>query len=235
MKNVKLIVIVAVTSALLLFIVVVMKNASTRKGAFRVPELNEKVLMFYGRIDPVGKGVSVAPAVNGVVDALYIKEKAHVREGEALCRLKIPSREGEFTLYSLNAPRDGIIYKCEIRKGESFGFADRDRIIVGAPDLQVTGELEPYWIGLIDKKKTYHVYNAENDRFMGTATYKSASRYLRPKAVRAESPGEMLSGEYQEIVFNLMTSEQDLPIGLQVYVRLESPEKTAPNVVERRH
>jgi hypothetical protein len=116
-------------------------------------------------------------------------------------------------------PVDGIVYKMDLRPGESFTPGDKDRIIIGSPALELVCDLETLWIGRIDTLREFDVFNAETGEAVGRARFASASRYLRPKQVQTEYPRERQSGTYQEVIMLFTPSKPGLPIGLPVMVR----------------
>ncbi len=81
-----------------------------------------------------------------------------------------------------------VYYKFDIRIGESFRIGDVNKIIVGSPELQISCDVEALWIGKIRTTGKYDVFNAETGEGIGTATFRSASRYLRPKQCAQNSP-----------------------------------------------
>jgi RND family efflux transporter MFP subunit len=121
------------------------------------------------------------------------------------------------------APRDGIVYLCDIRVGEYFPAGDATKIVIGPRALQVRCDVEVVWIGKFSKGRTYRVYNADTGDPVGTATYRTSSRYLRGKRIRTEDPSEKLSARYQEVTLDFQPDRGDIPIYLPVLVRPGEP------------
>ncbi len=144
-----------------------------------------------------------------------------VQRGQSLCTVEHTSQNGGMDLFPVTAPQDGIVYKSDLRTGEAFAVGDTDRLILGSPDLQICCDIEILWIGKIDRRSVYDVFNAENEDLIGSATFRSASRYLRPKSIRTEEPGEKTATQYQEVIMSFKPSKTDLPIGLPVMLRLK--------------
>lgn len=123
---------------------------------------------------------------------------------------------------TITAPIDGIVYKCDLRPGEPFRPEDIARIILGAAILELRCDLEALWISRVDSAARYGVFHAETGDTLGTATFISASRYLRPKTVETENPAERLSAKYQEVIMLFVPDRPGLPIGLPVLVKMEN-------------
>ena len=219
-KRLKYVVMIAFVTIIIVFIVISVQRASRREKAASPPELNETSMVLYGTLEPLGKAVSVSPKANGIVREIYVHEGDEVQSGQPLCTIENISQLSNLGLLPVTAPQDGIVYKCDLRVGEAFSAGDGDTLIIGSPDFQLCCDVEILWIGRIDRHSTYEVFNAENEDLIGTATFRSASRYLRPKSVRTEEPGEKASTQYQEVIMNLEHSRPDLPIGLPVMLRL---------------
>lgn len=117
------------------------------------------------------------------------------------------------------SPIDGIVYKMDLRPGESFTPTDIGRIVVGQAGLELVCDLEALWIGRLDTLQTYRVHNAETGEPIGTARFGSRSRYLRPRQLQTEDPKEKSSAKYQEVIMRFVPDHPDLPIGLPVGVR----------------
>jgi biotin carboxyl carrier protein len=220
-KRLKYVVMIAFVVIIVAFIITSVQRASRRERAASPPELNETSMVLYGTLEPLGKAVSVSPKVNGIVKEIHVQEGDAVQAGQPLCTIENISREVRLSLLPVTAPQDGIVYKCDLRIGEAFNVGDVDPLVLGSANLQICCDVEILWIGRIDKYSTYEVFNAENEGQIGTARFRSASRYLRPKSVRTEEPGEKASTQYQEVIMNFMPNRPDSPIGLPVMLRLK--------------
>jgi len=212
--------ITVVVVAAVAFIAISIRRTSKREEVASPPILHETPIVIYGTLEPVGKAVSVSPKVNGIVKEIHVQEGDVVQRGQPLCTIEHTSQDGGIGLLPVTAPQNGIVYRSDLRIGEAFTVGDSDRLILGSPDLQICCDVETLWIGKIDKQGVYDVFNAENEELMGTAAFRSASRYLRPKSIRTEEPGEKTSTQYQEVIMSFEPSRTDLPIGLPVMLRL---------------
>jgi multidrug efflux pump subunit AcrA (membrane-fusion protein) len=133
-----------------------------------------------------------------------------VREAE-LARERLENR-------TVRAPSAGIVYKADLRPGEFFGNGGGE-ILIGSERLELRCDVEVFWIGRLDTKTDYRVFNAESGEPVGKARLLSLSRYLRPKETRTEDPGERLSADYQEAILSFEPDRPGIPIGLPVLVK----------------
>jgi biotin carboxyl carrier protein len=220
-KRLKYVAMIALVVIIIAFITISVQRASRREKAASPPELNETSMVLYGTLEPLGKAVSVSPKVNGIVREIHVQEGDAVQAGQPLCTIESISQGSGVSLLPVTAPQDGLIYRCDLRIGEAFNVGDVDQLVLGSADLQICCDVEILWIGRIDKHSTYEVFNAENEDQIGTAKFRSASHYLRPKTIRTEEPGEKASNQYQEVIMSFAPSRPDLPIGLPVMLRLK--------------
>lgn len=216
-KKIKYAVIFVVILTLIIFNVIALRGASKRETNVTIPKLNEHAMVIYGKVEPLGKAISVSPKVNGIVAGIYAQEGDMIRKEQPLCAIESINQISYVT-----APKEGIVYKFDIRIGESFGIGDVDKIIVGSPEFQISCDVEALWIGKMRITGKYDVFNAETGEGIGTATFRSASKYLRPKTIRTEQPGESFSTDYQEVIMNFSPSISNIPINLPVMVKVRN-------------
>jgi multidrug efflux pump subunit AcrA (membrane-fusion protein) len=158
----------------------------------------------------------------GITDAEYTQLKLKQRLDDA--DVVVRSRQAALADAQLGqkvvaSPVAGVIYKLDLRAGESFSPADIDRIIIGSPELELVCDLETLWIGRLDTLQSYQVFNAETGDPIGTAHYRSVAHYLRPRLMQTEDPKEKLSATYQEVIMRFQPNRPGLPIGLSVMVK----------------
>lgn len=216
-KKIKYAVISVVILIIIVFNVIALRGASKREVNVTIPELNENAMVIYGKVEPLGKAISVSPRVNGIVAGVYVQEGDKVHKEQPLCSIDSVNQISYVT-----APKEGIVYKLDIRIGESFGIGDFNKIIIGSSELQIACDVEALWIGKMRTTVVYDVFNAETGENIGTATFLSASRYLRPKTLRTEKPGESFSTDYQEVIMNFSPSLSNIPINLPVMVKVRN-------------
>lgn len=121
-----------------------------------------------------------------------------MQKGQTLCLLENATQSGNVARIPLTAPKNGLIYKYNLRIGEALMMGEKDRLMLGSPNFQIGCDVEILWLGKIDKQKPYDVFNAETGELIGTANFHSALRYLRPKSIRTEEPGEKFSTQYKK-------------------------------------
>jgi len=220
-KKIKYVVIIVIVLALIIFNVIALRGASKREVNVTIPKLNEYAIVIYGTVEPLGEAISVSPKVNGIVAGIYVQEGDVVRREQPLCVLENTVQDVSASVSYVTAPKEGLVYKFDVRVGESFGIGDVDKIIVGSSEFQISCDLEALWIGKIRTTGAYDVFNAETEEGIGTATFRSASRYLRPKTIRTEQPGESFSTDYQEVIMDFQPSISDIPINLPVMLKVK--------------
>lgn len=184
--------------------------ASARKAA----EMSSEK---WGRSEALYRG-------KGITESEYVQTRLQKELAEA--EIVVRQREAELAEVLIEerrilSPIEGIVYKCDLRPGETFQPGDRNRILLGSPVLELRCDLETFWIGRLDMKTAYSVFHAETGEPLGKAAWVSASRYLRPKDVLTEDPQDRKSAVYQEIVMRFLPDRPGLPIGLPVMVRVE--------------
>lgn len=212
--------IIIIVVIVIIFNVMAISIVSKKEQPLVPPALNESALVIYGTIEPAGKAVYVSPKVSGIVKELYIREGDMVQSGQAICALENTVQDASSSVFLVTAPRGGLIYKCDIRVGETFNAGDRERITLGSPELQICCDIEILWIGKVDTARLYDVFNAETGENIGTGNYRSSSQYLRPKSIRTEEPGEKFSTQYQEVIMDFKPSKPQTLIGLPVMLKI---------------
>jgi hypothetical protein len=220
-KKIKYTLVTVIVLAIVIFNVIALRGASKREVNVTIPKLNEYAMVIYGTVEPLGKAISVSPKVNGIVAEIYTQEGYTVRKEQPLCAIENTDQNNFASISYVTAPKDCLVYKFDIRIGESFRIGDVDKIIVGSPELQISCDVEALWIGKMKTAGKYDVFNAETGEDIGTATFRSASRYLRPKTMRTEQPGESFSTDYQEVVMKFQPSIPYIPINLPVMLKTE--------------
>ncbi|GEM_PF-1957726 len=158
----------------------------------------------------------------GITDAEYTQLKLRQRLDEADVTVRL--RQAALAYAQLRqkvvtTPITGVVYRIDLRPGEPLSPDDIDKVIVGSPKLELTCDLETWWLGRLDTVKTYQVFNAETGEKVGTARVKSLSRYLRSQSLQTEDPRQKQSAKYQEVIMWFQPDRDDLPIGLSVLVK----------------
>jgi multidrug efflux pump subunit AcrA (membrane-fusion protein) len=120
---------------------------------------------------------------------------------------------------TITSPLDGVVYRFDLRIGESYSDGDDTRILLGSRGLQVRLFVEVFWIGRLKPEDSYAVFNSETGEQVGTGTIISQSLALGPKTIQSEDPQERQDTSFQEVLLSLQTSRAHVPIGLTVVVR----------------
>jgi len=117
----------------------------------------------------------------------------------------------------LRAPCAGVVYKCDVRVGETLQAGDNDRIILGSSDLWVRLAVESFWKDRIVEGAACTVYDSETRAVVGSGTVLKRVPYLGRRDFRTEDAQERFDTKFQEVVVALQPVKQPLPIGLSVF------------------
>ena len=121
----------------------------------------------------------------------------------------------------LKSPIDGKVYKCDVRLGETLSAGDNTRIILGAPDLWVRLFVEAYWKDRVTLGSEFSIYNSETDEQIGVGKVIFKAPYMGRRNFRTEDSQERFDTKFQEVVLELISSKEDVPIGLSVIAELK--------------
>jgi multidrug efflux pump subunit AcrA (membrane-fusion protein) len=144
--------------------------------------------------------------------------------------LNLASAEKELALareqlrqLELRSPIDGIIYKLEVKLGESLGTGETKRIILGSPDLWVRLYVETFWMDRFQIGDRFKVLDSETSREIGTGAVVSKTLFLSDRNFRVDAAGERFDAEFRQIILKLEPSRADIPLGMNV---IATPENT---------
>ena len=121
----------------------------------------------------------------------------------------------------LKSPVDGMVYKFDVRLGETLAAGDNTRIILGAQDLWVRLFVESYWLDRVKPGSQYKVYNSETNKLIGSGKVVFALPYVGRRDFRTEDSQERFDTKFQEVVLALDDKQGEAPIGLSVMAVLE--------------
>jgi RND family efflux transporter MFP subunit len=122
----------------------------------------------------------------------------------------------------LKSPIDGMVYKLDVRLGETLAAGDNTRIILGGKDLWVRLFVESYWLDRVKPGSQYKVYNSETNKLIGAGKVIFALPYVGRRDFRTEDSQERFDTKFQEVVLALDDRQSDAtPIGLSVMAVLE--------------
>jgi len=122
----------------------------------------------------------------------------------------------------LKSPIDGIVYKFDIRLGESLPEGENSRIILGKSDLWVRLYVEAFWMERVKIGDVYHIKDSETNETIGTGRVISKTPYLGGKVFRTNDPYERFDTKYQEVILKLKLEKKNVPLGLSVLAELKS-------------
>jgi HlyD family secretion protein len=124
---------------------------------------------------------------------------------------------------TLRSPVDGLVYKLDVRLGQTLAAADDSKIIVGAIRQQARMFVESFWLDRLRVGDEYRVLDSETNRDLGQGSVISLSPYVGGRTVRTEDTRERFDAEYQIAVIALDTT--GLPLGLNVVAEIAAPSK----------
>jgi multidrug efflux pump subunit AcrA (membrane-fusion protein) len=129
--------------------------------------------------------------------------------------------KAQFEQLYLKSPIDGIVYKFDIRIGETFQAGDNTRIILGPPQRQVRLFVEVFWMDRIRVGSRYELSNVETGEKVGFGTVITVTQYVGRRDFRTEDAQERLDTKYQQVVLSLNPGSLTQPkIGLAVVATL---------------
>jgi len=124
---------------------------------------------------------------------------------------------------TLKSPVAGIVYKLDLRLGQTLAAGDDSKITVGPARQQVRMFVESFWLGRLKVGDSYKVFDSETGRELGTGRVSSLSPYVGGRTVRTDDIKERFDAEYQVAVLELDVS--GLPLGLNVVAEIAAPSK----------
>ncbi len=120
---------------------------------------------------------------------------------------------------SLRSPVDGLVYKLDVRLGQTLAAGDDSKITLGSPRLQARLFVESFWRDRLRVGDACQVSDPETGRDLGSGRVVSLSPYVGGRTVRTEDPKERFDAEYQVAIVELDTT--GLPLGLNVVAELK--------------
>lgn len=124
---------------------------------------------------------------------------------------------------TLKSPVAGIVYKLDLRLGQTLAAGDDSKIIVGSPRQQARMFVESFWLGRLKVGDGYKVVDSETGRELGTGRVASLSPYVGGRTVRTDDANERFDAEYQVAVLELDMA--GLPLGLNVVAEIAAGAK----------
>lgn len=160
------------------------------------------------------------------VDSEYKYTQAQLQNALELRRLKVANSEldvakAQLEQTVLRSPADGIIYKFDVRLGESLQSGDSSRIIIGSPDLWVRLSVESFWKDKVKAGAECKVYDSETGEYIGAGKVISRTQYMGRRNFRTEDLQERFDTKFQEVVLELKPEKNNIPLGLSVVAELQ--------------
>jgi multidrug efflux pump subunit AcrA (membrane-fusion protein) len=128
----------------------------------------------------------------------------------------------------LRSPIDGIVYKLDIRLGETLEAGQSNRIVLGSAELWVRLYVESFWMTRIRAGTAYKLYDSETGAYLGSGTVLRQSQYLTRRDFRTEETQERFDVGFREVVLSLEPEAKVIPLGLSVLAELP-PEAGSPS------
>jgi multidrug efflux pump subunit AcrA (membrane-fusion protein) len=125
----------------------------------------------------------------------------------------------------LKSPIDGVVYKFDLRLGESLPEGDNSFIILGKPSFWVRLYVESFWLDRIKIGDEYQVRDSETNEVLGKGRVISKAPYLGGKVFRTNDPYERFDIKYQEVILQLHPEKENIPIGLSVLAEIQPKEE----------
>ncbi len=163
---------------------------------------------------------------SGKVDSEYRFTQARLKNELDIVNIASAKREIELSKAELEqtvlrSPVDGIIYKFDVRLGETLASGENSKILIGGTGLWVRLFVESFWKDRIDKDSVYNIYDTETDEFIGKAHFHKQMMYLGRRDFRTEDSRERFDTKFQEVVLSLEPARENILIGLSVIAELQ--------------
>jgi len=116
---------------------------------------------------------------------------------------------------------NGIVYKFDIRLGETLAAGDNSQIMLGASDLWIRLFVESFWKDRVGIGYVFKVSDSETKEFIGPGKVVYRAPYMGRRDFKTEDMQERFDTKYQEVVLNLMSEKKSIPLGLSVVAELK--------------
>lgn len=153
------------------------------------------------------------------VQARLQKELEEERLTVAQDELSLAAAQLEQTM--LRSPINGILYKFDVRLGETLAAGDNSRIILGEKGYWARLWVESFWRDRINPDSVYTLYDSETRRKIGTGKFLKKTPYMGRRDFRTEDLQERFDTKFQEVILEVEPIEgETLPIGITVMAEL---------------
>ena len=160
------------------------------------------------------------------VDSEYKFTQASLQNAMELRRLKVAGSEldvtkAKFEETVLRSPIDGVVYKFDVRIGETVQAGDNSKIILGATQLWVRLAVESFWKDRVKADAVFKVYDSETRQYLGTGSVVRRVPYMGRRNYRTEDLQERFDTKFQDVILGLKPDRENIPIGLSVVAELQ--------------
>jgi len=160
------------------------------------------------------------------VDSEYKFTQATLQNAMELKKLKVSGSEldvakAKFEETVLRSPIDGVVYKFDVRIGETLQAGDNSKIILGATQLWVRLAVESFWKDRVKPDAVFKVYDSETRQYLGTGSVVRRIPYMGRRNYRTEDLQERFDTKFQDVILELKPEKKDIPIGLSVIAEIQ--------------
>jgi len=160
------------------------------------------------------------------VDSEYKFTQATLQNAMELKKLKVSGSEldvakAKFEETILRSPIDGLVYKFDVRIGETMQAGDNSKIILGSPQLWVRLAVESFWKDRVKNDAVYKVYDSETHQYLGAGRVLSRVPYMGRRNYRTEDQQERFDTKFQDVILELKPEAKDIPVGLSVIAEMQ--------------
>lgn len=141
----------------------------------------------------------------------------------ALAEKEVELARVQLGLLELESPIDGLLYKFDVRLGETLTAGDSSKIILGSENLWVRLSVEAFWMDRVNLGDVYKIFKTETNELIGTGEVISKVPYLGRRNFRTEDDQERFDTKYQDVILKLQKDTQNVPLGLSVVAELLPP------------
>lgn len=133
----------------------------------------------------------------------------------AAARAEVNLARARLTQLTLSAPVTGIVYKLDVRLGQTMAAGDDSRIVLGPRRQQARLFAESFWLDRLRIGDRYRVKDSETGREFGFGRITSISPYVGGRTLRTEDTRERFDAGYGVVTLEL-ENVANLPLGLSV-------------------
>jgi len=160
------------------------------------------------------------------VDSEYKFTQATLQNAMELKRLKVAGSEldvakAKFEETVLRSPIDGVVYKFDVRIGETVQAGDNTKIVLGSQKLWVRLAVESFWKDRVKADAVFKVYDSETRQYLGTGSVVRRVPFMGRRNYRTEDLQERFDTKFQDVILELKPEKKDIPVGLSVIAEIQ--------------